>query len=169
MSNRWRGEEYENSVRKSNELRKGDRETMNYSPEPTDKRAQFEYLMEAFINNALSRLRVGGAWALVPPHIAATAEGIGLRHLRPEGDPAPRPGPAAGHAPARRIHARAGDSVLRVGGRPQLVSRERQAHPPVARAARAGVGVADKTRRGGAALRSRSAVAQTPAEQWVLE
>lgn len=42
-----------------------DRTTENYSPEPTDKKEQFDALTLAFSTNALSRLRSGGRCILV--------------------------------------------------------------------------------------------------------
>ncbi len=42
-----------------------DRSTTDYSPEPTDKRAEFSALTKAFIENAIGRLRVGGRCVLV--------------------------------------------------------------------------------------------------------
>lgn len=42
-----------------------DRSTENYSPEPTEKQAQFDVIIGAFARNALSRLRAGGYCVLV--------------------------------------------------------------------------------------------------------
>lgn len=42
-----------------------DRSVANYSPEPTDKRDQFDSLVDAFVVNALAHLRVGGLCVLV--------------------------------------------------------------------------------------------------------
>lgn len=42
-----------------------DRQTADYSPEPTDKIEEFEALTEAFSENALSRLRPGGRCVLI--------------------------------------------------------------------------------------------------------
>lgn len=42
-----------------------DRTTANYSPEPTDKRDQFDALTAAFAGNALCRLRSGGRCVLI--------------------------------------------------------------------------------------------------------
>jgi hypothetical protein len=42
-----------------------DRQTANYSPEPTEKQEQFDRLTQAFAENALSRLRVGGRCVLI--------------------------------------------------------------------------------------------------------
>lgn len=42
-----------------------DRRTENYSPEPTEKKEQFDTLTLAFATNALSRLRAGGRCVLI--------------------------------------------------------------------------------------------------------
>lgn len=42
-----------------------DRQTADYSPEPTDKKEEFDYLTAAFAKNALSRLRRGGRCVLI--------------------------------------------------------------------------------------------------------
>jgi hypothetical protein len=42
-----------------------DRRTEDYSPEPTEKKEQFEILAQAFARNALSRLRSGGHCVLI--------------------------------------------------------------------------------------------------------
>jgi hypothetical protein len=42
-----------------------DRSTVNYSPEPTDSVEEFDSLTDAFVRNALSRLRRGGLCILV--------------------------------------------------------------------------------------------------------
>ena len=41
------------------------RAVTDYSPEPTDKREEFDSLVDAFVTNALTRLRVGGQCVLV--------------------------------------------------------------------------------------------------------
>lgn len=42
-----------------------DRTTADYSPEPTEKREQFDDLITSFVSNALTRLRVGGRCILI--------------------------------------------------------------------------------------------------------
>lgn len=42
-----------------------DRTTSNYSPEPTDKREQFDAMIHAFATNALARLKAGGRCVLI--------------------------------------------------------------------------------------------------------
>lgn len=42
-----------------------DRQTVDYSPEPTDKKEAFDTFVAAFFENALSRLKVGGRCVLI--------------------------------------------------------------------------------------------------------